>query len=643
MAHINRFRVAARFLVSLTAAAVLLNIGGPAFGQVDFSGEWVLATNEDPGQPPLGDYLGIPLNDAGRMRAETTAESIWGIPEFQCRPHSPPHQWRGAGGVRIMKEIDPLTRDLTAYHVQLLRSMNRPIFLDGRPHPPAWAPHTWSGFSTGKWAGSTLVVTTTHLKDGYLKRSGPQTSDAYTMTEYITRNGDYLTVVTIVDDPIYLSEPFVQTTTFRLNVLSQLGRDPCTLPFDENADKPHSVPHYLPGQNTYLTEWLKEASWIPADAARGGAETTYPEYRLKTSASKSAPSPASGDRLASTLFPNDGKVHVLPVQGNVYMLIVDGFNIAASVGPDGVMLVDTGTAQMSDKVLESVKQLAAAVMSSTAPNRCTGMRCPGIPHGWSSPFIHTVISSPAPPKPLRYIINTSVSADRIGGNGKLAPTGFFYRGGGGAAGNFAGGVGDDGAAVIAHENVLLRMSAAAGDDPAAPQAAWPTDTYWRNQFKLHQHFNGEPIFVYHAPAAHTDGDSIAFFRGSEVISAGNLFWTTSYPLIDLKRGGSIQGIIDGLNRILDLGFAENMSQGGTWIIPGRGRLSDIADVASYRNMLTMIRDRIQDMIAKGMTLDQVKRARPTMDFDGRYGSAAGSWTTDMFLEAVYKSLKGSTQ
>jgi glyoxylase-like metal-dependent hydrolase (beta-lactamase superfamily II) len=406
------------------------------------------------------------------------------------------------------------------------------------------------------------------------------------------------------------------------------------------------VPHYLPGQNAYLTEWLKDSSWIPADAARGGVETTYPEYRLKIATKPAAPAsaaPRSADRLMPGLFPHDGKVHVLPVQGNVYMLIVDGYNIAASIGADGVMLVDTGPAHMTDGVLETVRQLATAVSASPAPNRCTGMRCPGVSTGWSSPYIHAIISSPAPAKPLRYIVNTSASPDRAGGNEKLAPTGFFYRGGGGAAGNFAGGIDDDGAAVIAHENVLLRLSGAAPDEPAKPQAAWPTDTYWRGQFKLHQHFNSEPVFLYHTPAAHSDGDSMAFFRSSDVISAGNLFWTTSYPLIDVKRGGTIQGVIDGLNHILDLGSAENMSQGGTWIIPGRGRLSDIADVASYRNMLAMIRDRIQDMIRRGMTLDQVKAARPTMDFDGRYGSDTGSWTTDMFLEAVYKSLsQGST-
>jgi len=250
--------------------------------------------------------------------------------------------------------------------------------------------------------------------------------------------------------------------------------------------------------------------------------------------------------------------------------------------------------------------------------------------------MNTIIGSPAPAKPLRYIINTSASPDHTGGNEKIAASGFFPRGGG------TGAVADVGqtASVIAHENVLNRMSAPTGKQAPAPAGAWPTDTYHRSFYKLSEYFNGEPIIVYHTPAAHTDGDSIVLFRHSEVISAGNIFSTVSYPAIDLEKGGSVQGIIDGLNQILDLAVAEYRSQGGTWIVPGHGRLSDTADVASYRNMVVMIRDRVQDMIKNGRTLEQVKAARPTMDFDGRYGSNTGPWTTDMFVEAVYRSLKG---
>jgi len=323
------------------------------------------------------------------------------------------------------------------------------------------------------------------------------------------------------------------------------------------------------------------------------------------------------------------------VQGNIYMLVADGTNITVSLGEDGVLLVNTGTAQMSDKILAAINQLATAVAAPATTNKCAGSNCPGS-WGWSSPYMNTIISSPAPPKLLRFIINTSAAADHVGGNAKVATAGFFPRGGG-----FGGAIPNAGraASIIAHENVLNRMSAPAGKAAPTPASAWPSDTYFDEFNKLPSYFNGEAVILYHEPAANTDGDSIVFFRRSDVISAGNVFSTVSYPIIDVDKGGSIQGVIDGLNQILDLAVAEYRGQGGTYIIPGRGRLSDTADVASYRNMTVMVRDRIQDLIAKGMTLEQVKAAKPTMDFDGRYGSNTGSWTTAMFIEAVYKSLK----
>ncbi len=641
----------------LLALATLLSV--PAFAQParpqnppDISGEWRLESNEDPGQlgalgqPPLGDYLGIPFNDAGRLRAETSAESIWGTPEYQCRPHSAPHQWRGLGGARILKEQDPLTRDVRAYHIQFMRSLDWPIYMDGRPHPPAYAPHSWTGFSTGEWVGNTLKVTTTHLKDGYLKRGGPQTTDMYTMTDYITRHGDILTIITVVDDPIYLDEPYVQSTTYVSDPTASVALETCNASsFAENGGTDrHHVPHFLPGQNTALTEWLKVEDWVPVEPTRGGVKTLYPEYRSTLNGSASvnslrvplSRSAVSVDKRIADQSPRDGEVHVLPVQGNIYMLVADGINITVSAGEDGVLLVNTGSAQMSDKILAALNQLANAVVAPPTTNKCSGPNCPGIQFGWASPYMNTIISSPAPAKPLRYIINTSAASDHIGGNEKIATTGFFPRGGGfgGAAPN-VGRI----ASVIAHENVLNRMSAPAGKEAPTPERAWPTDTYFDEFYKLPAYFNGEAVIVYHEPEANTDGDSIVFFRHSEVISAGNIFSTVSYPLIDVEKDGSIQGVIKGLNHILDLAVAEYRAQGGTWIIPGRGRLSDTADLASYRNMLTMIRDRVQDLISKGMTLEQVKAARPTMDFDGRYGSNTGSWTTDMFVEAVYRSLR----
>ena len=184
------------------------------------------------------------------------------------------------------------------------------------------------------------------------------------------------------------------------------------------------------------------------------------------------------------------------------------------------------------------------------------------------------------------------------------------------------------------------MSTATPQQPAASQDAWPTETYTTPERKLY--FNGEGIQMIHpAAAAHTDGDTIVFFRRSDVISAGDIFVTNGYPIVDLNRGGNIQGVIAGLNKIIELAIPADEQEGGTMVIPGHGRLCDVADVVFYQEMVTIIRDRIQDMINKGTTLEQVKAAKPTLDYDPRYGTNTGFWTTDMFVEAVYKSLSAT--
>jgi glyoxylase-like metal-dependent hydrolase (beta-lactamase superfamily II) len=327
----------------------------------------------------------------------------------------------------------------------------------------------------------------------------------------------------------------------------------------------------------------------------------------------------------------DAEVHVLPVRGNVYMLVGAGGNIAASVGRDGILLVDTGSAPMADKVLATVRQLVTTVSAAPVPmTPCVGLHCAGFyyPYGWSSPAVNAIISSPARPKPIHYIINTSIDPDHTGGNEKMASAGTTF------PVTITGP--EQRAAVIAHENVLVRMSASATSQRALTPAALPSETYHAASFKLSEFFNGEGVQIFHEPAAHTDGDSIVWFRFSDVISAGDIYSTTAYPVIDLEKGGSIQGIIAGLNHILDLAFPEARTQGGTMVIPGHGRLSDTGDVVIYRNMVVIIRDRIQDMIQNGMSLEQVKAARPTKDYDGRYGRTPGS--TDKFVEAVYRGL-----
>ena len=636
--------------LALTLVGVaIVNI--PALAQAgrppDIAGEWRLDNAEDPGQPPLADYLGIPFNEAGRLRADTTPESIWGTPEYQCRPHSAPHQWRGAGGARILKEVDPISREVTMYRLQYMRSLDRPIFLDGRPHPPAWAPHSWSGFSTGEWIGSTLKVTTTHLKDGYLKRGGPQTSDMLTITEFITRHDDILTVVQVVDDPIYLDEPWVLSITSSYDAMAGPNTENCTgSSFAENGGRDrHWVPHFLPGQNSGIGEFLKTQDWIPFEPVRGGVKTLYPEYRGVLSGtanvnSLTVPVSRSANDVRKRIAdqsPRDGEVHVLPVQGNVYMLVADGTNITASVGRDGVAVVNTGPAQMSAKVQAALTELARSVASAPAANSCFGANCPGMP-SWSSPYFNAVVASPRPPRQMRYIINTSAAPEHVGGNQRLAAWAAFNRGGtGGSFGDAAPDLGTN-ATIVAHEGVLEAMSTPRGNAAAAPAAAWPSETFFDDFHKLSEYVNGEAIILYSTPAANGSGDSFAFFRHSEVIAAGNLMSTVSYPTIDVAGGGSINGVIAGLNRILDVAVAEYRAQGGTWIVPGRGRLVDTADVASYRNMLVMIRDRVRDLMKKGMTLEQIKKARPTLDFDGRYGSTTGPWTTDMFVEAVYRGV-----
>ncbi len=292
-------------------------------------------------------------------------------------------------------------------------------------------------------------------------------------------------------------------------------------------------------------------------------------------------------------------MRVLQVRDNVYLVTGAGAAVTVMTFGSGVLVVDSGSAPNADKLLAVIRELSD--------------------------------------KPIVDIINTSAHPDHIGGNEKLSLSG--RRIPPELPGPYANGKSDP-PLIFAHENVARRMVKADGNRPAFPARAQPTDPYHFDTKKLSSHLRGgEGVQLFYEPAAHSDGDSIVWFRRSDLIVAGEILSTTAYPIIDTARGGTVNGVVHALNHILDVAFPFSRSEGGTMIIPARGRLCDSADVGYYRDMVTIIRDRVQAMVEKKMTLQQVKAAKPTLDFDPRYGATTGPWTTDMFVEAVYKTLQ----
>jgi len=256
----------------------------PLAAQVDLAGEWAPRFHEDqperiPG-PDIGDYLGIPLTEAARMRADSWDAALLTLPEHQCKPHPSDYGMRGPANTRIWKEVDNATQQTIAWHTHISwQAPERTIWMDGREHPPEYAAHTWQGFSTGKMEGNMLTITTTHLKNGWIRRNGIPRSEKATVTEHMIRNGNVLTWMVIVNDPVYLTEPFVRTSDFVLDPEQVIAPYPCESVVE--VERPIGVvPHHLPGMNTFLAEFTAKYK-LPAEAARGGAETMYPEYRDK--------------------------------------------------------------------------------------------------------------------------------------------------------------------------------------------------------------------------------------------------------------------------------------------------------------------------------------------------------------------------
>jgi cyclase len=305
---------------------------------------------------------------------------------------------------------------------------------------------------------------------------------------------------------------------------------------------------------------------------------------------------AAGGATALQQPAGESAIEVLPVRGGIYMLVGDGGNVTLQIGQDGVLLVDTGSGARPGAIVAAIRKLTD--------------------------------------KPIRWIVNTHVHNDHTGGNGAIARAGQSVPQVAIGAGRLFTDA-DDTARIVAHEHVLRRMSAPTGATPPVSSENWPVTTFFVEEDELF--FNGEPIQILHQPSAHTDGDVLVFFRRSDVVVAGDLYESDRYPVIDAAAGGSFAGYLDALNRLIHLAIPEEKQEGGTWVIPGHGRLSDEADVVDVRDMATIVRDRVQRMVRSGMTLEQVKAARPTLDYDDRYRGHR-EWTPEMFVEAVYAAV-----
>jgi glyoxylase-like metal-dependent hydrolase (beta-lactamase superfamily II) len=599
--------------LGMTAA---LNGQGPARAfDIDVTGYWTPMLHEDNlergGGPEIADYGGFALNEAGRLFALSYDPSRLTLRHHQCDAYVMPYQMRAVGNFRLWEERDPHNQQLIAIDVWAQTTEgHRVIWMDGRPHPPAWAPHSFAGFSTGRFVGSALVIQTTHLKQGWLRRNGSPESDQASVTEFIVRHGDHLTDTTVVTDPVYLTEPEVRSNDY----VRQPGDHHAWLYACDDGEEivgraPDAVPSYPLGKQPFAKEYSDRYK-LPFVASLSGAESMYPGFAAKVKSATEAdalakllpaPNQPSETSRAVNPEPRDGEIHAFPVRDNIYMLVGDGGNIVVQTGDQGAFVVDTGEGKLADKVIAAIRKLSE--------------------------------------RPIQFIVNTSIHPEHVGGNVKLAAAGadpslpgsfFDLQSPGRASGQLADPAHH--ATLMAQNNVLIRL-----EEAKASTDAVPADTYLEERRrKFH---NGELVELFYEPNAVTDGDSIVHFRRSDVIAAGDVFNTTQYPFMDLKNGGSVQGEIKALNDILNRTGYQHEEQGGTYIVPGHGYLSDEHEVVEYRDMVVIVRDRVQAMINAGASLQQIQAARVTADYDTRYGANSGSWTTAMFVEAVYNSLK----
>jgi glyoxylase-like metal-dependent hydrolase (beta-lactamase superfamily II) len=571
----------------------------------DLSGYWTAAMHEDALErgagPELADYGGFPINEAARLFALSYNASRVTLREHQCDGYVAPYSVRSIGNARAWEERDEHTHRLIAIHwYNQTFEGHRVIWMDNRPHPPAYAPHTWMGFSTGRFVGNALQVQTSHLKQGWLRRNGLPESDQATLVEFFVRHGDHLTHTSVITDPVYLAEPEVRTTDFfRQHTDHQSWLFACDDGEQILGRAPDNVPNYLFGENPFVNEFGGKYR-LPAAAYLGGPETAYPEFAARVAGLTPADAasrmrPAAGPPATSRAVdpePSDGEIHVWPLRDNVYLLAGDRGNIVVQVGDEGAFVVDSGSGQLADKTIAAVRRLS--------------------------------------PQPVQFIANTSFRVEHTGGNVKLRAAGsdpsvrgtFFSL-------QFAdAGVG---ATIMAQQNVQTRMVSA-----KRPADGNPSDTFLEERRRTFH--NGDAIEMFWERNAVTDGDSIVHFRRADVIAAGDVFTTTQYPVIDLQSGGSVRGELDALNDILRRTVYRHQGEGGTIVVPGHGYVCDEHEVVEYRDMLVIVRDRVQAMLKKSATLEQVKAARLTADYDPRYGAATGPWTTDMFVEAVYRDL-----